>query len=133
MFPYSPATSGLSMQNVLDLELYWLPLHVPNFECGMTIEKVTDDNGTYYLHTISGEIPAPTDELIKQLGILEKVGVWSMAKPVNELAYMLAEYECFGKLSFDIDLGKAPGKGARKLTFSIEQKMLVPAEKFTVA
>ena len=132
-FVYSPFNSGESMQSLLDGYLPWFALHCPNFNCGMNIKPVTDDNGTYYLHTIQGEIPAPTDELIVLLGNIQNEGCWSMAKLNNEAAYMIAEQDCFGTLSFDVVTGEGPASGTRLLTFTIEQKMLVPAQKFSVA
>ena len=132
-FFYNPFTFGGNHIQVVNEYDNWFALHCPNFNCGLRIVPVTDDNGTYYLHTIKGEIPAPTDELITVLGNIQSEGCWSIAKPYNEPAYMIAEAECFGTLEFDVTTGEGPASGSRLLTFTIEQKMLVPAQKFSVA
>lgn len=132
-FIYNPFTFGGSHQQVVNEYDNWIAMHCPNFNCGLSIKPVTDENGTYWLHTIQGEIPAPTDELIVLLGNIQNEGCWSMAKPYNEPAYMIAEDNCFGTLEFDVTTGEGPASGTRLLTFTIEQKMLVPAQKFSIA
>lgn len=131
-FVYRPMISEENADSIIaNFGLYWAPLHCPNFECSLNIEPVTDDNGTFYMHTINGKIPSPTPELIVLLGNIQKEGCWSMAKPYNEAAYMIAEDNCFGTLNFEVTTGEGPSSGTRVLNFSIEQKMLVPAEKLT--
>lgn len=132
-FAYNPSNSGESAQTIIDYSLPWIAMHCPNFECGLSIKPVTDENGKYWLHTIQGEIPAPTDEFIELLGNFQTEGCWTMAKKNNEAAYMIAEQDCFGTLDFEVLTGEGPASGTRKLLFTIEQKMLVPAQKFSIA
>lgn len=133
LFYYSPFRSNLSKSDYLNSSIAWWKIDVPNFDCNLSIKQIADDNGKYYLHVLKGNIAAPSPELIKQMAILSELGVWTLAKPAGELCYVIAEIECFGALSFEVDYGNALGKGARSLIFTIEQKMLVPAEKLAVA